>query len=90
MSVWPVTSVRSNSSFRTVRTNRSAKVLALGARTGVRITRKSSVLNTSSNAPVNLRRGHESGTRRYPVGLRQIGCAPAGRPTGHPGAGLPR
>ena len=34
--------------------NRSAKALALGARIGVRMTRTSSVRNTSSNGPENF------------------------------------
>jgi hypothetical protein len=41
-------------SWRTVRTNRSANALALGARTGVLITRAPSEMNTSSKARVYL------------------------------------
>src|SRR6266542_4017538 len=44
----------SRHSERTVLTNRSAKALALGARMGVRMTRTSSVRNTSSNGPENF------------------------------------
>ena len=47
-------SSRSRQSARTVRTQRSAKAFAFGARTGVRITLMPSARNTSSNARPNL------------------------------------
>lgn len=46
--------VQSRHSVRTVRTKRSAKALARGARTGVRITSVPSLRNTSSKVPENL------------------------------------
>ena len=46
--------VRSKTSYRTVRTNRSANALALGVRTGALITRAPSETNTSSKARVYL------------------------------------
>jgi hypothetical protein len=45
---------RSSSSERTVRTNRSAKALAFGVRTGVFITRAPSERKTSSKEAVNF------------------------------------
>ncbi len=50
----PRTSVQSRSSARTVLTHRSAKALASGDRTGVRITLAPSVLNTSSQGTGEL------------------------------------
>src|SRR5438477_11196174 len=45
---------QSRHSERAVRTRRSAKALALGARSGVRMTRTPSAANTTSKEPANL------------------------------------
>jgi hypothetical protein len=72
------TKVRSTHSWRAVLTHRSATALALGAGTGVRITRTSWVRNTSSNEPENLASRSRRRTRTSSKLHLRRGSWPAG------------